>query len=310
MSTDLYTHPVCLEHDPGPAHPEGPQRLIRIMQALEAETFRGLRRQEAPLGTVDHLILAHDPGYVAAIMELDPAPGERLALDADTAVSAGSIEAALRGAGGAVAAVDAVMQGSAGNAFVATRPPGHHAERARAMGFCLFNSAAVAARHAQARWGAERVAVVDFDVHHGNGTQDIFWDHENLFYASSHQRPCYPGTGARSETGSANNVCNAPLPPGTGGRAFRTAWNDTILPAVETFRPDLLIVSAGFDAHAADPLAQLELQTEDFGWLATALLACAAAICRGRLVSVLEGGYDLEALAESCALYISTLLRG
>jgi acetoin utilization deacetylase AcuC-like enzyme len=309
MPTALFTHSACLEHDPGPAHPESPQRLVRILEALEAEPFRTLQRQEAPRASPDHLTLVHDPGYVAAIMELDPPPGLRVALDPDTAVSSGSIEAALRAVGGAVAAVDAVMQGIVPNAFVAARPPGHHAEKARAMGFCLFASAAIAARHAQARWGLQRVAVVDFDVHHGNGTQAAFWDHPSLFYASSHQSPCFPGTGSTRETGVAGNVVNAPLPPGTDGSRFRAAWEYKILPALDAFAPELLIVSAGFDAHAADPLAQFELRTEDFGWITAALAERARRHCAGRLVSVLEGGYDLDALADSCALHVQALLQ-
>jgi acetoin utilization deacetylase AcuC-like enzyme len=309
MTTALFTHEACLEHDPGPAHPESPQRLVRIMAALDDAAFARLDRHEAPEASIDHLLLAHRPDYVSALLELDPAPGERMALDPDTAVSAGSLEAARRAAGGAVAAIDAVMGGQAGNAFVAARPPGHHAERGRAMGFCLFNSAAIAALHAQAQWGLARVAVLDFDVHHGNGTQDIAWDRPGVFYASSHQSPCYPGTGSARETGASGNVRNAPLPPGSGSAAFRAAWRDTLLPAVAAFRPELLVLSAGFDAHRADPLAQLQLDTADFGWITGAALDCAAACCGGRLVSVLEGGYDLDALAESCALHVATLLR-
>ncbi len=271
--------------------------------------FPGLVRHSCPRATPEQLALVHEPGYVDAILALDPGPGDYWALDPDTVVSAGSVEAALRAAGGVLAAVDAVLEGSAQNAFVATRPPGHHAEKARAMGFCLFATAAIGARHAQERWGLGRVAVVDFDVHHGNGTQAAFWDQPSLFYASSHQSPCFPGTGAARETGAAGNIVNCPMPPGTGGARFRQAWEHTILPALDAFGPELLIVSAGFDAHAADPLAQFQLRTEDFGWITAALVERARRHCAGRIVSVLEGGYNLDALTASCALHVRTLLQ-
>jgi acetoin utilization deacetylase AcuC-like enzyme len=224
-------------------------------------------------------------------------------------MSAGSAEAALRAAGAAVAGVDAVMDGWARAAFAAVRPPSHHAEFARPMGFCLFNSVAVAALHARARWGVQRVAVVDFDVHHGNGTQAIFAADADLFYASSHQHPCYPGTGQAWERGSANNVVNAPLRPGSGSAEFRAAWSDTILPELDRFAPGLLIVSAGFDAHKADPLAQLRVETNDYAWITRELMQVATRHCGGRLVSVLEGGYDLEALAASVAAHVRTLMQ-
>jgi acetoin utilization deacetylase AcuC-like enzyme len=232
-----------------------------------------------------------------------------VALDADTIMSTGSREAALRAAGGAVMAVDAVMEGWAKQVFVAARPPGHHAERDRPMGFCLFANAAIAARHAQARWGLSRVAVVDFDVHHGNGTQDIFQADPTLFYASSHQYPCYPGTGSAEERG-VGNIVNAPLPPGSGSAAFREAWEVLILPALEAFQPELLVISAGFDAHKADPLAQLRLEASDFAWLTGELMRLARAQCQGRVVSLLEGGYDLDALAESAAAHVRALMDG
>jgi acetoin utilization deacetylase AcuC-like enzyme len=229
-------------------------------------------------------------------------------IDADTFYSPGSREAVLRAAGGACAAVDAVMEGWAKAAFVAMRPPGHHAEADRAMGFCLFNNAAIAAHHARARWGLARIAVVDFDVHHGNGTQDIFQADRDLFYASSHQHPCYPGTGMAYERG-VGNIVNAPLPPGAGGPEFRAAWSDIIIPRLAAFAPELLIISAGFDAHAADPLAQLRLREADFAWVTAALLAVADAHCPGRVVSLLEGGYDLAALASSAATHVRGLMR-
>ncbi len=309
MTVALITHQACLEHDTGPWHPECADRLRAVLRALEAEEFHDLLREQAPLATVEQLARVHPDRHLRNILDLAPAPGESIALDPDTVFSAGSREAALRAAGGAVHGVDAVMDGWARRAFVAVRPPGHHAERERAMGFCLFANAAIAARHAQARWGLRRVAVADFDVHHGNGTQDIFYDDADLFYASSHQFPCYPGTGAAAERGRSGNVANAPLPPGATGAAFRAAWADTLLPALDRFAPELLIVSAGFDAHKADPLAQLRLETADFGWITERLVAVANRHCAGRLVSVLEGGYDLDALAASAALHVRTLLQ-
>ena len=309
MTVALITHPACLEHDTGAWHPECADRLRAVLRALESEEFLPLLREEAPRATVEQLVRVHPQAFVEAILAVRPAPGESVALDADTVMSAGSAEAALRAAGGAVHAVDAVMEGWARTAFAAVRPPGHHAERNQAMGFCLFSNAAVAARHAQARWGLGRVAVVDFDVHHGNGTQDIFYADPSLFYGSSHQFPCYPGTGSAQERGAAGNVVNAPLPPGSTGAQFRAAWADIVLPALDAFAPELLIVSAGFDAHKADPLAQLRLETADFGWITAELLAIARRHCAGRLVSVLEGGYDLDALAASAALHVRTLMH-
>ena len=308
MTVALITHTACLEHDTGPFHPECANRLRVILAALEAEEFQLLVREQAPRATEAQLGLVHPAHHIRAILGTVPEEGRSMDLDADTIMSHGSAEAALRAAGGAIMGVDAVMEGWAETAFSATRPPGHHCERATAMGFCLFASAAIAARHAQARWGLERVAVVDFDVHHGNGTQDIFAADRSLFYGSSHQFPCYPGTGDASETG-VGNIVNAPLPPGSGSAAFRAAWSDVILPALDAFVPQLIIVSAGFDAHKADPLAQLRVETADFAWLTGALLDRARQHCGGRLVSVLEGGYDLKALAESAAAHVRTLMQ-
>jgi acetoin utilization deacetylase AcuC-like enzyme len=309
VTVALITHPACLDHDTGPWHPECADRLRRVLARLEAEEFLPLLREMAPQATVAQLSRVHPEAYVRAILDIRPEPGESVAIDGDTLMSAGSAEAALRAAGGAVHGVDAVMEGWARRAFVATRPPGHHAEAGTAMGFCFFGNAAVAARHAQARWGARRVAVVDFDVHHGNGTQHMFEADPDLFYGSSHQYPCYPGTGAASERGTTGNVVNAPLPPGSDGKAFRAAWSTIVLPALDAFAPDLLIVSAGFDAHKADPLAQLRLETADFGWITERLIEIADRHCQGRLVSLLEGGYDLDALAASAALHVRTLLQ-
>jgi acetoin utilization deacetylase AcuC-like enzyme len=309
MPTALITHPACLQHETGAYHPECPDRLRAVLAALEAEAFADLLREAAPHATEEQLTRVHPVNYVQAILSIRPAQGEMVQLDADTAMSAGSAEAALRAAGAAVAGVDAVMEGWAHAAFAAVRPPGHHAEPGRPMGFCLFNNAAVAALHARARWGVQRVAVVDFDVHHGNGTQAMFAADADLFYASSHQHPCYPGTGEASERGSANNIINAPLRPGSDGAAFRAAWSDTILPELARFAPGLLIVSAGFDAHKADPLAQLRLETTDYAWITQELLRIAAAHCGGRIVSVLEGGYDLAALAASAAIHVRCLMQ-
>jgi len=309
MTVALFSHPAGLDHDTGPGHPECPARLRAVMQALEHPDFVPLLREVAPLATVEQLERAHPAEYVRAILAIQPPPGDMVRLDGDTLMSHGSREAILRASGAAVAGVDAVMEGWARAAFAAVRPPGHHAERARPMGFCLFNGAAVAALHARARWGLKRVAVVDFDVHHGNGTQEIFEDDPDLMYVSSHQHPCYPGTGSADERGADGNILNLPLPPGTAGPGFRAAWERMGLPALHDFKPELLIVSAGFDAHKLDPLADLQLETEDFGWMTDQLLAVADSECGGRLVSILEGGYDLHALAASAALHVRRLMR-
>ncbi len=305
----LFTHRACLEHDPGAGHPECPERLRAILAALDHPDFVALLREQAPEASFEQLTAVHPAGYVQAMFDLAPPEGELIALDADTYVNGASVEAARRAAGGVIAGVDAVMEGWADAAFAAVRPPGHHAEPTRAMGFCVFASVAVAAQHARKRWGLRRIAVVDFDVHHGNGTQDIFARDPDLFYASSHQLPCYPGTGASSEHGVARNVVNLPLSPGAGSMQFREAWEYIGLPALEAFAPELLLVSAGFDAHRADPLAQLRLDTLDYGWITDRLLAVADAGCGGRVVSALEGGYDLEALAASTALHVRRLMR-
>ncbi len=309
MTVALFTHPACLAHEPGAGHPECPDRLRTVLAALDHPEFAGLRHEEAPQVSLDQLSLVHPADYIAQILAIQPPPGGAVHLDADTVMSSGTAEAARRAAGGACAAVDLVMAGQAGSAFVAVRPPGHHAEPRQAMGFCLFGSIAIAALHARIHWGVRRIAIVDFDVHHGNGTQAMLQNDPQVFFASSHQSPCYPGTGAASETGIDRNVVNLPLPPGTGSAGFRQGWRDLILPALDRFSPELLLVSAGFDAHRADPLAQLELEADDFSWLTEALLEIAGRHCRARLISVLEGGYDLDALALSAAAHVRALMR-
>jgi acetoin utilization deacetylase AcuC-like enzyme len=309
VTTALITHPACLEHDTGPYHPENADRLRAVLAALEAEEFASLLREQAPEATVEQLARVHPANYIEAILAIRPDVGEQVALDGDTLMSSGSAGAALRAAGAAVLGVDAVMEGWVRSAFAAVRPPGHHAEARRPMGFCLFNNVAVAALHARARWGVQRVAVVDFDVHHGNGTQDIFAADKDMFYASTHQSPCYPGTGDAWDRGVANNILNQPLRPGEGSAAFRAAWAREIIPELHRFAPGLLIISAGFDAHKADPLAQLRLETADFAWITTELMGVADRHCDGRVVSVLEGGYDPHALAASVAAHVRGLMR-
>ena len=307
MPTLLVTHPDCIAHDPGRGHPEAPGRLSAIMDIFREAEFATVMRQDAPLGSEADIARVHEPGFAGAVLAAVPASGHA-ALDADTILSPGSGKAALRAVGAVTSAVDAVMTGTASNAFCAVRPPGHHAEPSQAMGFCLFNSIAIAARHAQAVHGAKRVAIVDFDVHHGNGTQTVVETDPSLFFASSHQYPLYPGTGAAGETGL-GNVVNAPLEAGSDGRVFRRAFETRILPALDAFAPELLLISAGFDAHRADPLAGLELEEADFAWVTARLMESAARHSGGKLVSVLEGGYDLKALAGSAAAHVRTLMK-
>jgi len=306
MKTSIFTHPVCIEHDPGAMHPECPDRLRAVMTALDDDDFSALERCEAPMADITTLQRAHDAAYIDITLESVPEEG-RVHLDPDTVLCPQSGEAALRAAGAVCAAVDAVFGGHTDNAFCAVRPPGHHAEHNRAMGFCLFNNVAVGAEHARAVHGLSRVAVVDFDVHHGNGTQHSFYEDEGLFFGSSHQWPAYPGTGSADETGAGNSNCNVPLAPGAGSNEFRRAWEGTILPTLESFDPELVIISAGFDAHARDPLANLEVQTEDYRWVTQRIMEVADTCCDGRVVSSLEGGYDLRALAESTFCHVQAL---
>jgi len=309
MPTLLITHPACLEHRTPAGHPERPDRLRAIDQALEDERFQMLHRVQAPAAELETIALCHPMDYVTAIRDATPQQG-LVQIDADTTMSPGSFEAAVRAAGGAVHAVDEVMTGKARNAFVAVRPPGHHTETARPMGFCLFNNAAIAARYAQRRHGAERAAIVDFDVHHGNGSQEIFWSDASVMYCSTHQMPLYPGTGAADERGEHDTVVNAPLRPGDGGSQFRQALETRILPRLSAFKPDLVVISAGFDAHTRDPLANLNLVEADFAWVTQKLMDIADTCAQGRVVSLLEGGYDLQGLAGSVAAHVTALMRG
>jgi acetoin utilization deacetylase AcuC-like enzyme len=306
MTTLLFTHEACLEHDPGSYHPECPDRLRAVLAALDEPEFAELERRIAPRGDLADVARVHPMGFIERVLAAVPAHGHA-GIDADTVLSPGSGEAVLRAVGAACAAVDAVMAGEATNAFCAVRPPGHHAEPMRPMGFCLFNTVAIAAQHARQVHGLERAAVIDFDVHHGNGTQAVFEDNPRLFYASTHQSPLYPGTGGRGETG-VGNIVNVPLRPMSGTVQFQHAFNEFIFPALEDFRPDFLFISAGFDAHRRDPLAQLDLVEEDYAWVTERLAQIAARHCEGRLVSVLEGGYDLAALAGSAAAHVRALM--
>jgi len=308
MTTRLYTHPIYLEHLTPAGHPERPERLRALEKAFNDDAFAGLVRTEAPRADEDTILLVHPEAYVERIRRA--VPDEGLAhIDADTSVSPKSFEAALTAIGGAIDAVDAVFEGASDNVFVAARPPGHHAETDTAMGFCLFNHVAIAARHAQRAHGAERIAIIDWDVHHGNGTQDIFWQDPTVHYLSSHQMPLFPGTGAKDETG-AGNIVNAPLSAHTGSDHFREAFRSRILPALRNLNPDLVLISAGFDAHHRDPLAQINLTADDFDWATGKLMDIAAQSCDNRLVSVLEGGYDLVGLAESATTHVQRLMRG
>ena len=309
MTSLLISHPAFLEHDTGEFHPERADRLRAVLSALDDEAFAGLARLAAPVATMEQLTRVHPRDYVEAILSIRPPAGEHVHVDGDTVMSTGSAEAAQRAAGAVVAAVDAVMAGAVRTAFAAVRPPGHHAAPSVPGGFCLFNNVAVGALHALANHGLERVAIVDFDVHHGQGTQAVVEPDPRLFYASTHQYPLYPGTGFPRERGIAGNVVNVPLAPGAGGAEFRAAWGERILPALDGFAPQLVIVSAGFDAHRRDPLAQLNVETDDFVWLTGELLAIADRHAGGRLVSALEGGYDLAALAESAATHVRALIR-
>ncbi|MEE9453632.1 MAG: histone deacetylase family protein [Paracoccaceae bacterium] len=301
MTTALISHSDCLDHVTPDGHPESVARLKAINATL---ADFDLLRIEAPLGKDAHILRAHPAAHIERIKTAGIG-----ALDPDTHMSAGSLNAAYRGVGAITTAVDMVIQGQAHNAFCAIRPPGHHAELKTPMGFCLFGNIAIGAKHALEAHGLSRVAIMDFDVHHGNGTQNLVWDDARIFFASTHQMPLYPGSGAAHERGAHDNVLNVPLDPDTGGAEFRAAMEAQILPAIDAFQPELILISAGFDAHRADPLANLNWVEEDFVWATNALCDLADKHCAGRVVSTLEGGYNLDALAASCALHVNTLME-
>ena len=308
MTTGLWTHDAFSKHVTPPGHPEQVARLTYVERALSADRYADLARFQAPLADDAALLRCHPQAYIDRIVAAEPATGWRQ-LDADTHMSPGSVEAARRAVGGAIAAVDAVMAGDVGNAFVAARPPGHHAERETPMGFCLFGTVAIAAKHALDHHGLSRVAVVDFDVHHGNGTQDLLWEEPRAVFFSSHQSPLWPGTGAESERGAHDTIFNIPLEPDSGGATMRAAYEGRVFPILSALKPELILISAGFDAHQADPLAQLRWRTEDFVWITERLCDLAEEMCQGRVVSVLEGGYDLDALAASVAAHVDVLME-
>jgi acetoin utilization deacetylase AcuC-like enzyme len=308
MTTLLISHPSALEHATPLGHPERSDRMRALNEEFGSEAYSMLVREEAPKAELATIALVHPMEYIEKLHDAVPAEGA-VRIDADTALSSKSWEPIVRAAGGAVLAVDEVFGKRAANAFVAMRPPGHHAETATPMGFCFFNNVAVAARYAQKKHGAERVAIVDFDVHHGNGSQEIFWNDPTVLYSSTHQMPLYPGTGSRNETGARNTIVNAPLSAGDGGTEFREAVDSIILPRINNFRPDLILISAGFDAHVNDPLANLNLVEEDFAWVTQKLMDLADKHAQGRVVSLLEGGYDLEGLARSAGAHVRALMR-
>jgi acetoin utilization deacetylase AcuC-like enzyme len=305
MKVSVYTHTDCLDHHPGPGHPESASRLKSVLQALDDSACAPTERLDAPLATREQLARVHATAMLDAVFAAAPCAG-RTYLDTDTAMSPRSLEAALRAAGAMCAAIDSVFSDAHRRAFCAVRPPGHHATRATPMGFCLFNSVAVGAAHALATHGIERVAIVDFDVHHGNGTADIFQADPRVMYASTHQSPLYPGTGAPSERGR-DNLVNVPLPAGAGAAEFRDAFESRILPELEKFAPELVLISAGFDAHRLDPLANLNLDAEDYAWVTGHLVVIANRHSRGRIVSTLEGGYSLVALKQSTIAHVNAL---
>lgn len=307
MTTALLTHPDCLGHVTPPGHPERVDRLMAIYAALDTIDSGALLRVEAPLGSDADVLLAHPQEYIDRIRAAEPAQGS-VALDADTHMSQGSVAAAMRGVGAMTRAVDMVLGGEVSNAFAAMRPPGHHAETATQMGFCLFGNVAIAAKHALERHGLSRVAVVDFDVHHGNGTQDLLWNEGRALFVSSHQMPLWPGSGRPEESGAHGNVLNVPLEPASRGDVMRKAYARVVFPALDEFKPELLLISAGFDAHADDPLAGLNWVEDDFMWLTEQLCDVADQHCGGRVVSTLEGGYDLQALSASTKAHLEVLI--
>ncbi len=308
MTTHLYTHSIFTEHLTPDGHPERPDRIRAVDKALSHKDFDALIRFETQQADEAVMLYAHPEAYVTGIRDQTPEEG-RVRIDPDTTMSPQSWECVRHAVGGGLSSIDAVFSGAADNAFLAARPPGHHAEKVTAMGFCLINTAAVMARHAQKAHGVERVAIIDFDVHHGNGTQDIFWDDPSVMYCSTHQMPLFPGSGDKNETGT-GNIVNAPLSPGMDGQGFKEAFRSRVMPALENFRPDLVIVSAGFDAHHRDPLANINLNEDDFDWATGKLMDIADRFSNNRLVSLLEGGYDLTGLADSCAAHVKRMMMG
>ncbi|AWI84229.1 acetoin utilization protein [Alloyangia pacifica] len=305
MGCALITHADCLDHLTPDGHPEQVARLDHVLHALQG---LDLLRLAAPRCEDRDILRVHPQAYLDRLSGALPGEG-LIPLDEDTWLSPRSLEAARRAVGGAVRAVDAVLAGEVKTAFCATRPPGHHAEAETPMGFCLFGNAAIAAKHALDHHGLERVAIVDFDVHHGNGTQALLWDEPRALVVTSQQYPLWPGTGAADETGGHHNVLNLPLPPGSGGAEMRAAYAAQAFPRLEAFRPELVIISAGFDAHADDPLAELNWREEDFEWLTRELCRIAQGTAQGRVVSLLEGGYDLRALADSARVHVEELIE-
>ncbi len=309
MTTLLLCHDAFADHEVPEGHPERPARYRAVCDALAGTAFDRLKREQVQQGSTEAAKLVHASAYIDEIFDISPGEGF-VGIDSDTFVSAGTREAVLRAMGGVTRAVEAVFAGEARNAFVVSRPPGHHAEHAKAMGFCFVNTAALAARLAQRSYGAERVAIIDWDVHHGNGTQDIFWSDASVLYASTHQMPLYPGSGEASETGEHGTILNVPLAEGDDGLAFMNAFKGVILPAVVAHKPDLIVISAGFDAHHRDPLGGLRLTEADFGWATRKLMDLADTHCGGRIVSLLEGGYDLKGLGDSTAAHVAALMEG
>ncbi|MEM7422208.1 MAG: histone deacetylase family protein [Pseudomonadota bacterium] len=307
MSLMILTHPSSHLHVTPPGHPERVARIETVDRVLARDRFSGAQKAESPEATIAQLSRAHDEAYVQTIHDSVPESGWT-SLDPDTHMCKDSLVAALHAAGSNVAAVEAVMGGKARAAFCAVRPCGHHAERDRAMGFCLFSNIAVGALHALDSLGASRIAIMDFDVHHGNGTQDIFWSDPRVLFSSTHQMPLFPGTGGADETGDEGTIVNAPLRPMSGSEQMRAAFEQRVMPAIRKHEPDLIMVSAGFDAHRDDPLANLLWTAEDFRWATERLTDLAAELCEGRIVSTLEGGYDLDGLAESCSAHLDVLL--